>query len=96
MEYTHDGMEAAVTVAASRLSNAAERIMAAPALGLMGHLVASTETTSAVSGTRMATGVTVTSAAAVAALSHPLMDSGRVLIGVGWCRRNFKVDCGSM
>ena len=40
-------MEAAVTVAAGRLSNAAERIMAAPALGVMGHLIASTETTSA-------------------------------------------------
>ena len=75
VEYTHDAVvstqEAAVTVAAGRLSNAAERIMAVPTLWVMGHLVASTETTSVVSGTRMATGVTVTSAAAVAATESP-------------------------
>ena len=75
VEFTHEAVvstqEAAVTVTAGRLSNAVERIMAVSTLGVMGHLVASTETTSVVSGTRMATGVTATSAAAVAATESP-------------------------
>ena len=66
--------------------------MAAPASGVMGHLVARTESTSVVSGARMATGVTATSTAAVTVTESVESPSGRVVISGGWCRRNLTIN----